>query len=311
MNCHDVTQLLVPYLDHEVTPSERRLIQAHLAGCASCQREQAALSTTRNRLAHALKTQAAQAAPSPQALSRLQARLADDAQRPSQRLSSWLKRPTPDASRRLSIPQGAFLMKHRFAFAALAALLVVAAMTFTIPTVRAQVQQIIVLVTTGSAKPDPAVASVPGPLAQFNSGSGVITASSGLVSAVPAGSALATAAQGPISEEVYQNGNQFMIVTRTQPTGEATLPEGQATTVNDQPAVLQTGLSGEYRQQLPAAEGAVDQDGKPARLPTPIVIRYTNANKLTWMADGVKVEVISNLAVESLLKAAEALPPVQ
>ena len=35
MNCRDVTQLLVPYLDNEVAPSERRLIQAHLAGCAS------------------------------------------------------------------------------------------------------------------------------------------------------------------------------------------------------------------------------------------------------------------------------------
>jgi len=38
MKCHQVSALLVAYLDGEVTPSERILIEAHLAGCDTCRR---------------------------------------------------------------------------------------------------------------------------------------------------------------------------------------------------------------------------------------------------------------------------------
>ncbi len=39
MNCEQVQSLVVSYLDGEVTPSERILIQAHLSGCTVCQQE--------------------------------------------------------------------------------------------------------------------------------------------------------------------------------------------------------------------------------------------------------------------------------
>ncbi len=63
MKCQEVNKLLVAYLDGEVTPSERTLIQAHLAGCDFCQKELAALSVTQSRVSQSLQVRAAQAAP--------------------------------------------------------------------------------------------------------------------------------------------------------------------------------------------------------------------------------------------------------
>ena len=91
MKCREVNELLVAYLDNEVTPSERTLIQAHLAECDFCRKKLAALSATQGRVSQSLQMRAAQAAPSPQAWNRLHARLAGEA-RPS---SSWVQRLAP------------------------------------------------------------------------------------------------------------------------------------------------------------------------------------------------------------------------
>jgi len=86
MKCQEVNELLVAYLDGEVTPSERTLIQAHLAGCDACQEELAVLSALQSRVSQFLQIRVAQAAPSPQAWSRLQERLT------LQPPLSWLER---------------------------------------------------------------------------------------------------------------------------------------------------------------------------------------------------------------------------
>lgn len=79
MKCREVKNLLVAYLDSEVTPSERILIKAHLAKCAFCRKELTALSTMQNRIRQSLQDNAAQATLSPQAWNRLQTRLAREA----------------------------------------------------------------------------------------------------------------------------------------------------------------------------------------------------------------------------------------
>src|SRR5450759_116055 len=79
MKCREVKEALVPYLDCEVWRSERTLMDAHLAGCESCERELGALSSSRRRVAGSLRNAAAQASPSAQAWSRLQERLAAEA----------------------------------------------------------------------------------------------------------------------------------------------------------------------------------------------------------------------------------------
>ncbi len=77
MNCREVRDLLFPYLEGEVTPSERTAIQAHLSGCAICQGKLGALSEIQGRLRRSLQFSASQAAPSPQAWTHVKARLFD------------------------------------------------------------------------------------------------------------------------------------------------------------------------------------------------------------------------------------------
>ncbi|GEM_PF-1526621 len=75
MKCQEVNELLVAYLDGEVIPSERKMIEAHLAKCAFCQKEMDCLAATQRRLSRSLQAVAADAAPLPQAWARLQERL--------------------------------------------------------------------------------------------------------------------------------------------------------------------------------------------------------------------------------------------
>lgn len=76
MDCQEVNELFGAYLDGEITPSERMLIQSHLAGCDVCREKLAALPAAHSRVSRSLRVQAAWAAPSAQAWSCLQARLA-------------------------------------------------------------------------------------------------------------------------------------------------------------------------------------------------------------------------------------------
>ncbi len=90
MKCEQVQALVVAYLDREITPSDRVLIQAHLSSCIACQKEMALQSAMQNRISSALQRRAALAVPSLEAWNRLEARLAEEA-RPSPSRSSELR----------------------------------------------------------------------------------------------------------------------------------------------------------------------------------------------------------------------------
>ncbi len=139
MKCQEVNELLVVYLDDEVTPSERTLIQAHLAGCDFCQKKLAALSATQDRVSRSLQVRAAQAAPSPQAWSRLRARLAGEARPSSSWLPTWLQRLSPHIGHISQILTGGLTMKKGLALATLAALIFAISTIIFVPPVRAQV----------------------------------------------------------------------------------------------------------------------------------------------------------------------------
>ncbi|HIC94068.1 MAG TPA: hypothetical protein EYP09_07450, partial [Anaerolineae bacterium] len=145
MNCREVKELLVAYLDGEVTPSERTLIQAHLAGCDACQRELAALSAARSRVSRSLRMRAAQRVPPPQAWDRLQARLAREARPWPSRLTTWLQSPAPGVGRISQNFQlrGGMTMKKGLAFATLMALMIALGTAAFVPSVRAQVSEIL------------------------------------------------------------------------------------------------------------------------------------------------------------------------
>jgi hypothetical protein len=80
MKCKVVDDMLVTYLDGEVTPLEKAEIEAHLAVCPACVGELAALRAVGQQVGATLQAVAAMVAPSPQAWARLQARLSPQPQ---------------------------------------------------------------------------------------------------------------------------------------------------------------------------------------------------------------------------------------
>ena len=125
MKCREVRKAFVAYLDGEVMPSERTLIDAHLAGCDSCARELATLGSSRRTLAGSLKILAGQASPSPQAWIHLQARLAEEA------------RSTEKTTRLLRKGDRPMRTRWRIALGAAGALVLAVAMIAAVPTSRA------------------------------------------------------------------------------------------------------------------------------------------------------------------------------
>ena len=81
MDHRQVGDLLIGYLDNELSSEERRQVDAHLASCLACRRDLEALKASQQALRQALAVEASDAAPSPQSWSRLQLELED--QRPS------------------------------------------------------------------------------------------------------------------------------------------------------------------------------------------------------------------------------------
>ena len=98
MNCEQVQMSLVAYLDGEVTPSERTLIQAHLSSCTVCQQELTLLSTARSRVRSMLQRRAVHALPSQEAWNRLEAKLTE-ADQLSSKKEAWFSRKAPNGNR--------------------------------------------------------------------------------------------------------------------------------------------------------------------------------------------------------------------
>jgi hypothetical protein len=126
MNCEQVQALLVAYLDGEVTPSERTLIQAHLSNCTVCQQELTLLSTARSQVRSMLQRQAVHAAPSQEAWSRLEAKLTEADQPSSSNFRTQFPHKAPGAGRasNLYTVLGGVSMNKRSMLSAFAGVLV-------------------------------------------------------------------------------------------------------------------------------------------------------------------------------------------
>ena len=139
MNCREVNQVLVSFLDHEIIPSESILIQAHLASCPACQQKLEDLSATRSRLIRSMKLKATRATPSPHVLSRLQMNLAE------------ITRPSPSRLKRLALTTDhtyrhshfQYTMKARYVTSILVILLIGVSVIACVPSARAKVVTII------------------------------------------------------------------------------------------------------------------------------------------------------------------------
>src|SRR5262245_48509137 len=135
MNCDQVQSLLVVYLDGEVSPSERKLVQAHLSNCTVCQQELTLLSAARSRVRSMLQRRAVHVAPSAEAWNRLEAKLTKvqanslpEADQPTLKKEAWFTSKAPSV-KHVSNPHKKFgdvSMNKRSIFSVMAGVAVLA-----------------------------------------------------------------------------------------------------------------------------------------------------------------------------------------
>lgn len=201
-------------------------------------------------------------------------------------------------------------MKHKFALAAVATLVLALGVVAFVPPVRAQVGEFLNtwfrfetpggrygVVLSGPAEFTPLRPTyLP---AEFQSSGGGIS--------------VATRGESECIGLTYQNDDQFVVITQTGPQADKALPAGREITVNGQPAVLVTGLEGTFRfgPCIPERGQVVVIGTPPAEFPHHESIAYTDGKQLTWYAGDVKIEMLSNLSEEEMLKIAESMVPVE
>ena len=294
MKCQEASKLFVACLDNEVTPSEKLLIQAHLAECGACQQEMAVLAALQGRVSQSLKTWAAPAAPSSQAWSRLHSRLAREVHPSLSWFPAWFQRSAPDVGRINSTPEkGAMKMKRRYALAAMAVLLIAFGTLAFAPSVRAQVSEIF---NTWFRF------EFPGGEAGFGSSNPIeftLFKPTYLPEEVqdPGGFVIGGATPENF-ELLYYKDKQFVAITQSKAPADRALPAGQEVAINDQPAALATGL-----------EGTIDLPHSPES--EPLQIAYTDAQRLTWYVGDTRIEMLSNLPESEMLKVATSFVSAQ
>lgn len=294
MRCQEVKELLVAYLDNEVTPSEQTLIRAHLAGCDACQQKLAALSALQSHVSQSLKVRAAQVAPSPQAWSRLQARLAREAH------PSWFQRPAMAVRRARQVfqPGERMTLKQGFLWALVAVLVITAGTMAFVPSVRAQVGEAIAQwfrseVRSGRLE----IRRMPSPGVDFTPLHPTYLPGSPMCTMEDDGKGKAGAFR-----QAYAGKDWFVDIIQTKSPADRSLPTGWGVSVNGQPGVLNTGLQGKF-EFTPRFEVQGDLCSS--------VYIYTNGKQLTWYVSDIKVVMLSNLADEEMLKIAQSMMPLE
>jgi len=289
MNCRDVQPLLNAYLDNEVSPSEKKLIQAHLGTCQECQRELESFNILQGRLRQHLKIHAAGVAPSPGAWSDLQAALPAKPPRRS---------PLGRLTLPLSLPKMPLLGELSLGKAALA-FLIVLALIVSAPTVWAQMESWVDTWFSFSSPDGKDFAAIGGftaftpyhaaylPKGFHHSGTGAITG-------------------WPDYEAVeltYDNQKNGQFFTFLESVGGEVdgLPAGDAVQVGGSPAVFIPGFAGSADELV-------------AKKPVLSIVTnfdYDDTNLLAWYIGEVRIEMFSSLPKDEMLKIAGSLEHMQ
>jgi hypothetical protein len=289
VNCQEISGLLVAYADGEVSPSERKLVQAHLDACARCRQELSALSLAQDRVRRSLHRQAAQAVPAPDAWARLQRRLAAPThRRRAAQAAPWFRavlRPMR------SLFLGGTLLR-RFAVVALLALILLLGFVTIVPSVRAQVRDMITAWFHFQ---------LPGGRSSVGIGWGESRQAFPpyLPTWLPEGLDLGLIGGTTVPGAEYvefefhpmprrKGDERFIRLIEGQGEAVPGLPEGRATTVGDRPAVFSTDL--EERHQIQTDP------------PTP-----AGARLLAWYIGETKIELVSNLSETDMVRVAASL----
>jgi len=303
MNCREVRESLVAYLDDEVTPAERAQMQEHLAGCAACQQAFSQAWQLESRVRRALRAAAAQAEAPAGAWADLQARLAVQPHAASALNPGLIVRK---------------LARRPLAATALALLVLAASVVGLAPPVRAQV------VETVSAW-------LRFPMAGSHSG---VVVSAEIVPFRPLAPTylpegyhnsymLSGGAPGEEALELRAfSADRFVIIFEHHTGGERSLPAGQAVSVSGQPAVLLTGLQGTANVLAPepqpdhaalfaSGSGGGGGGGTDPRDSLPDTITYDDGVRVTWYVGDTLVEILSNETPDETLKIAGSMDFVE
>lgn len=109
---------------------------------------------------------------------------------------------------------------------------------------------------------------------------------------------------------IFNKDNKFLILTERKALTGETLPVGDSVKVNDQPAVLFTGLSGEIDASIPLAkDGGVQPE--PSGQVNLNPVQYTDGVRLTWQVGEIRLEILSNLPLRQVMKIAASLQLVE
>lgn len=288
MNCHEVLPRIYAYLDEEISPSEKKLIQAHLATCQSCQQELESLNHLQNMIRQQLKGRAAQAVPSSQAWSLVQAALPanlpkDSIQKKGSMPFSW---PTLPFFGNLTF------QKVGVAFLILLALVV------TIPTVSAKVESWVGTWFSFSSPDGENFGAIGGftaftPYHATYLPKGFKHSGIGATTGQPDYEALALTYD--------RKGGQFFILLESKGSEAQGLPSGEDVYIGESPAVFIPSFatsSTELVSKKPGLSIVTDFD-------------YSQTNLLTWFIGEVRIEIFSNLSKAEMVKIAESLVPMQ
>jgi len=281
MNCREVLPRINAYLDEELSPSEKKLIQAHLATCQSCQQELESLNHLQNKVRQQLKARAALSAPPPQAWSRLQAALPANL-------------PREPLEKQVGLPflGNLSLLKVGIAF------LVLLALVIAIPSVSAKVESW-VGTWFSFTSPDGENFSAIGGFTAFTPYHATY---------LPKGfthSGIGAATGWPDYEALEltydRKGGQFFTILESKGSDVKGLPSGEDVYVGESPAVF-----------IPSfATSSAELVSKKPGLSIVTEFDYSQTNLLAWFIGEVKIEIFSNLPKSEMVKIAGSLAPMQ
>jgi anti-sigma factor RsiW len=284
MNCKEVQELIPAYLDGETSPSEKRLIQAHLMTCMNCQEELEVVDGLRNGLQQHFRTKAVAVAPSVAAWSNLQKGLPAK-RRAGGRLGGSFAFPGQLSGLRLSTQRIGVI------------LLIVFMLVFVAPPVWARLEPILINWFSFSSPDGDGFSAIGGfdPFTPFHAAYVPEDFDSGLLGTMTG--------QGIESIEIGYDNRDGGFITLVQSMGPSVseLPPGESARVGIDIAVF-----------IPAFATS-SQELQAARPEVSIVTNhdYAETNYLAWFLGEIKVEMFSNLSLEEMLRVAESLEPMQ
>jgi hypothetical protein len=318
MNCRDVRDLLVAYLDDELSEAERARVQHHLSECADCQREFGGMWQIESRVRRSLRAMAAGAEVPAGAWPDLQTRIAAQTGQTAQ-LKQTVGSHLSTSENRGGIMRN-LSIRRPFAAAALAALILVVSVVMLVAPVRAQVIDAVTRLLRIPMAGSHSGITVPEDIVPFRPLAPTYLPEGYRNSYMVSGGAPGA----EILELRAFSPERFVIVFERQTGGDEALPAGQDVQVGEHSAVLETGLQGTANILIPAPQpdhmpyfaapgggGGGGGGGRDPRESLPDSLAYDDGVRITWLVGDVWVEILSNEPVDEVLRVAESMQPVE